>query len=242
MTNKITLKIITHNVYWFQGSSFTEEKPGDPLEEVLERLIEIYSRLNPDILCLQEVQSSKVAEYIAGKLQMKWFYVRGVLFPDYGGAVFLKENIEALKYQYSEKNAARMWQKLSIKLASGKTLTLCNLHLPSGRILGEKSFMYRLHDLKQVFSEGEDPDILVGDFNEPPRGPVYEYMLSRGYIDIARGEEPTTLGGLRVDYVWVHRRILKTILEYSVYKNILFAEKNIFLSDHYPIIAVIALE
>ncbi|RJS85708.1 hypothetical protein CW702_00780 [Candidatus Bathyarchaeota archaeon] len=241
MTSKVTLKIVTHNVYWFQGSSFAEEKPGEPLEEVLKRLIDIYSRLNPDILCLQEIQSDRAAEEIAEKLRMRYFYTKGVLFPYYGGAIFLKEGVKVLRYQYSKKNVTRMWQKLSVRLAPGKTVTLCNLHLPSGRLLGKESLMYRLRDLKQVLNEGVDPDIVVGDFNEPPHGPVYEYMLWKGYIDIAK-EEPTTLGETRVDYTWVHRRILKTILEYSVYRNILFAERNIFLSDHYPIIAVIALK
>ncbi|HDI75063.1 MAG: hypothetical protein DRJ52_10220 [Thermoprotei archaeon] len=242
MNAKNILKIVSHNAFWFQGSSFTGEKPGEPSKEVLERLIEIYSLLNPDVLCLQEVQSRKVAEDISEKLNMKWFYAPGVLFREYGGAIFLKRYINVLDYQYSRENITRMWQKLKIKLASGETLVLCNIHLPSGRLLGEKSSTYRLHDLEQVFIKGEYPDIIVGDFNEPPWGLVYEYMLAKEYTDIAMGEEPTILRGLRVDYIWVRKKVLKTVLDYFVYKNMLLTEKNIFLSDHYPIVAVIALE
>ena len=89
---------------------------------------------------------------------------------------------------------------------------------------------------------GARPDVVVGDFNEPPGGQTSRYMARQGYCDAAvvagQAFRPTGLGGGRGDYIWIDQMLRERLIEYGV-----LAKESMrapgsgteFLSDHFPL-------
>lgn len=122
-------------------------------------------------------------------------------------------------------------------------MRVCNIHLPSQRQLGpERASRQRLAELAVVIERTPPPDIVAGDFNEPPGGDSSKYMLEHGYSDPAllknKAALPTNLGNGRGDYIWVHQDLCSQIVEYEVLGKdecaITGADKQ-YLSDHIPL-------
>lgn len=56
------IRLVSHNAFWFQGVPFPSDEPGEPQPEVLEGLLTVYRALEPNLLCLQEVQPVECAQ------------------------------------------------------------------------------------------------------------------------------------------------------------------------------------
>ena len=88
----------------------------------------------------------------------------------------------------------------------------------------------------------DNPDLVMGDFNEPPDGPV-DKLLARGeYVDAAvhtgQTSRPTNLSGKRGDRIFVHARILHRLKAYgtlSAEDLALDSGGKTSLSDHLPL-------
>jgi endonuclease/exonuclease/phosphatase family metal-dependent hydrolase len=62
----------------------------------------------------------------------------------------------------------------------------------------------RFAELRQgVECDGERPDVIAGDFNEPPGGATGRWLESQGYIDAVATHQPTRLDKGRFDYIWI---------------------------------------
>lgn len=237
--------VLSHNVFWFQGSAFPTDTPPAPDGGILKRLCAIYREVNPDIICLQEIQNQRTLELVSEHLGMLGCYCPGTTLPQYGGAVLWYRHV-ARQVRTSQKSALktqRMWQVVEVG-GDGHCLRICNAHLPSEAQLGpERAAEQRLAELQDLIRSCETGlDIIVGDFNERPGGPVGELLERHGYIDAAvlsdRADVPTNIGGGRGDYTWVKRQMCEPMLTYDVAgrQELACGEAGKeYLSDHLPL-------
>jgi endonuclease/exonuclease/phosphatase family metal-dependent hydrolase len=233
------LRILCHNVFWFQGAPFEPEMPGKPQGRVFEALVELYKGLNADVICLQEIQSETVFGDLKIALGMDGEYCRGGVLKQYGGTMMWKTGCRVTPYDWSNDPPQRMWQQARVPETG--VLRVCNVHLPSNRQLGrERSKLRRIEELRSATQVG--PQVFLGDFNEPPGGPVSDFMGSLGYMDAAemtgRSKDPTSLNGNRGDQIWVSRFARDRMVGYGVL-SARGLETSVVgkthLSDHLPL-------
>ena len=136
-----------------------------------------------------------------------------------------------------------MWQIVEVN-AGDRCLQICNIHLPSGRQLGPAgAASKRTTELQEAIESClVKLDIVAGDFNEQPGGPVSRCMESHDYADSAmlsgRDGVPTNIGQGRGDYIWVKRSMSTRLLEYDVATRECLAREDAgeqYLSDHLPL-------
>ena len=237
--------VLSHNVFWFQGVPFPTDRPPAPDLEVLNRLCAIYRKINPDVICLQEIQSRETLEMVSEHLGMTGCYCAGTTLPQYGGAVLWHPNDGRQDHnsQESAVKTQRMWQTVEVKV-DDRSLRICNIHLPSERQLGrERAAAQRMTELQDMIRGCETGlDIIAGDFNEQPAGPASECLERHGYVDAAvlldSSDDPTNIGGGRGDYIWIKRQTANCVLTYDVAGKQELAFRDTgkqYLSDHYPL-------
>lgn len=239
------LTVLSHNVFWFQGYPFPTDTPPAPDDGILERLCTIYRAVEPDIICLQEIQSRNTFEWIAEHMGMHGCYCPGKTLPQYGGAV-LWHGLAARQVRSSQDSAfkaQRVWQIVEVE-GEGTCLRICNVHLPSARQLGpERAAEQRIAELQDLLRSGEKaPDIIAGDFNEQPGGPTGRYLEHHGYADAAvishSASKPTAVGGGRGDYAWIKQQAGTGGPRYDVAAKSALACGDTgkqYLSDHLPL-------
>ena len=237
--------LLSHNAFWFQGVPFATDSPPERAKETLSRLCVLYRSADPDVVCLQEIQSRETFEAASERLDMPGCYCRGKDLPQYGGAVFWRAGCgrEIHNAHRSAGRTQRMWQTVEVS-GNDRRLRICNVHLPSGRQLGpERAARQRLAEIEaSVRSCEAGPDLVVGDFNEQPGGAVGECLENHGYADAAvlsgSAGMSTSIGGGRGDYIWVNSAVRDRSPSYEV------AEKSAlaccgsgiqYLSDHLPL-------
>ena len=239
------LTILSHNTFWFQGVPFLSDIPPEPDVGILRQLCDIYREVSPDIICLQEIQSQKTFELVSEYLEMPGCYNSGVMFPQYGGAVFWRPHVGRQIYNShcSSLKTQRIWQIVELK-TDNRHLRICNIHLPSNRHLGsEQAAVQRISELQDViWNSGERPDIILGDFNEIPGNSTGTFLKTQDYIDTAilsnNGNIHTNISDKRGDYIWIDKQMTNCTLKYDVTtkQNLAFnAIDKQYLSDHLPL-------
>jgi len=237
--------ILSHNTFWFQGYPFRKDNPDKPDREILNRICTIYKDIKPDIICLQEIQNLETFQIVSDKLEMPGCYCPGIELPQYGGSVFWQPDGGRLIFDSNSSSfrTQRMWQIVEFG-DSNNLFKICNIHLPSKRQLGpERAEEQRLTELKDsIQSVKTELDIIAGDFNEQPNGPLSKYLESQDYLDTAiislSTEAVTTIGGSRSDNIWINKKIEDKFLKFNFVHKKDFAHHNDgkeFLSDHLPI-------
>ncbi|MBI3828714.1 MAG: endonuclease/exonuclease/phosphatase family protein [Planctomycetes bacterium] len=237
--------LITHNAYWFQGMPFEGTAPGAPRAEIAAGLAKLYRKYGANALCLQEVQSNDAYAEIAVALGLEGQYRPGRTYAQYGGAVLWGQGEAAANDGAAAAPVERFWVKARLVLASGEWLALANVHLPSGRQSSkDEAAQSRLAELRGMLGAGPRPDVVAGDFNEPPGGGVQRLMEAEGYADLAvhfgHGETDTHTRkhARRIDYVWVREPLLKRARSYHVPEPAELAlGGGRYLSDHLPVVA-----
>jgi endonuclease/exonuclease/phosphatase family metal-dependent hydrolase len=236
------LTILTHNAFWFQGVPFPTDRPGRPLPGIMEALVEIYRRLGADVLCVQEIRDEETFGRLAAALRMAGGYTPGGVLSQYGGAALWRQGRFLEDSRLQEPRPQRMWQLADVWAGQGPPIRVCNVHLPSSRQLGAGAEGQRLKELSCVIEREVRPGVVLGDFNEPPGGPVCQYMAGKGYSDAAaltgQGFRPTGLGDGRGDYIWVERTLRQALMEYGAMPKHLTAANHAgreYLSDHLPV-------
>jgi len=239
------IRFVSHNVFWFQGSSFATDEPPSPRGEIVEALCALYREMRADVLCLQEVQSEAAARRIADFLDMEWIFRPGGGHPQYGGAVFSRWPMRELPLEGAFV-VDRTLLRVEVRPREARPYCLVNIHLPSHRQHGvEGGQKRRLEELGRVVGEVKT-DMLLGDFNERPGGPCSMLLREGGrYHDVAiacfAGEMPTNLSkppGFRGDQIWLSNSRNGDLAGYfcvSRKRLSLRHEPGTFLSDHLPI-------
>ncbi len=238
----VLFRIVCHNAFWFQGYPFRDEIPPDPDTGVLDSLCRIYRSIEPDVICLQEVQGRHAFEMICGRLGMSGSYCPGSELTQYGGAM-LWHNGRGDAVSDSSSSGAEVQRVFQIAEFTGPDIQLriCNIHLPSQRQLGPRlAAERRIRDLVEAVKL--EPDLVVGDFNEPPGRSVGKRLERMGFVDSAgvlgHGNVSTSLGGGRGDFIWVREELSGCLREYGVIgKKELDSRGSMYryLSDHLPL-------
>jgi endonuclease/exonuclease/phosphatase (EEP) superfamily protein YafD len=242
-------RILSHNVYWFQGHPFKGDQPPGPNIDVIAALASLYQSLAPNLLCLQEIQSLQTASLLSDRLHIPAFYTPGRQLPQYGGAS-LSANAQIVGDSTSSTPAPqRIWQTLKIPFADTH-LTIANIHLPSARQLpGAQAAAQRIIELQSILTLHPDTHILLGDFNESAfggvPGPVSDFLTSQGFLDAAvtvpSADLPTNVTGVknrRGDQIWLKNTLAPALVGYGVVTepDMRTTLPDItHLSDHFPL-------
>jgi exonuclease III len=237
--------ILNQNVYWFQGYPAGDPEKIELNQNVFQKLISIYKSIAPDIIFLQEIQSTDVAQLTATALNMNYFYTPGEEINRYGGLVLYQKNLElkllklnlAVQFQ-------RFYQLVELQIQN-KTFRLCNVHLPSNAQLSEEQALEkRRQELQAIFNSSFPPDLICGDLNENENQntPSVNFVLGQKYFDAishnTQANRNTKIKGKRGDYIFLKNdcaSILKSFYtidleDYKIKNNDAF-----HLSDHFPI-------
>lgn len=252
------IRILCHNVFWFQGVPFATDQPGAAQPEILAALIQLYISMKVDLLCLQEIQNEgtarAVAERVDGDLGAHLLYRPGNVHRQYGALILSRWPLKELPNPPTP-SLDRVIIRVQVQLDGSKPFVLSNVHLPSGRQRGpEGGRAQRLAEIPVAMGIAEGcthrTDVIVGDFNERPDGPCAELLKAGGYQDAAvlcgAGEEPSTLSGSRGDQIWVAEQPTQARLFVESYfvvpkEGLAIGSATgpstgkTFLSDHLPI-------
>jgi endonuclease/exonuclease/phosphatase family metal-dependent hydrolase len=137
----------------------------------------------------------------------------------------------------------RAWQVVEVPRAAGGELLVANVHLPSNRQLGdEAAARKRIAELVEILDCGSRPEVMLGDLNEQPGGPLGAFLRESGYRDVAvlTASEGigTTPKNRRGDQIWVAEPLSAAVAGYGA-----VAEEEMrteipgkeHLSDHFPL-------
>ncbi|MCX7590929.1 MAG: endonuclease/exonuclease/phosphatase family protein [Kiritimatiellae bacterium] len=235
------LRILTHNVFWFQGVPFDTDQPGPVNQTVWDECLSVYFRLKSTILCFQEVQNEAVARSLAAALGLSHYYTAGRELKQYGGCILAGAGKLIASSNSAGSLFQRMWQILAYETSTGKVITIANVHLPSDRqIEPAEAAQKRVDELRQVLALA--PDILCGDLNERPHGRVTMELEAAGYRDCAEfthnEDRSTSIGARRTDYIWVRSCLAGRVCGYGLVPFHSFLSKapgKTFISDHLPL-------
>ena len=235
------MRILSHNVYWFQGVPFDTDQPGAPNTDILGRLTACYAKIEPDVLCFQELQSVEAFDALKGALGMDGVYRAGGILTQYGGGVFYTDGAPFMDNSLAQVPAQRVWQIVEVQM-DGESFKVGNVHLPSSRQLGqEAAALKRVAEIDEVLEC--KPDVVVGDWNELPGGPLTDRMTEAGYVDAAvaagHGDVSSSIGDKRGDQIWILASHRDRLSGYGAVSVDDFAadgvEGKTHLSDHLPI-------
>jgi endonuclease/exonuclease/phosphatase family metal-dependent hydrolase len=240
------MRVLTHNVYWFQGhpSLWGEERVAER-PEVLRALGQFYASAEVEVLCLQEVHRSDLAQAIAQELGMTaWLHAPGGLRPDYGGVIMCRR--EAHLRDCTQVDGAPPHERIHLRAAiqwDGIQLELAMIHLPSNRFADsvDAGDAARIGELERMFAEQPRPNVIVGDMNSLPDSLPYRFMQDSGYTDAvgSMGDDATLEH--RVDYVWIdnkyaHRLEAAAVLDHDLLRRTSPHDPTWQLSDHPPLL------
>jgi endonuclease/exonuclease/phosphatase (EEP) superfamily protein YafD len=234
-------RIVSHNVFWFQGRPFAPDTPGASEPRILAALAALHRRLNPDLLCLQEIQGQAAFRLTLAALGLEGAYSPGGALPQYGAASFWRSGRLLADSGREAPRPQRVWQLAEV--SAGGRLAVANCHLPSSRhIPEEEAAKCRITEVGTVLSGPRRPDVILGDFNEQPGGGLGRFLSAQGYLDAAvltgRQGLGTTPGGNRGDQIWVRRELAPAVTGYGVtgepeMRTELPGKQH--LSDHFPL-------
>ena len=247
----MTITLITHNVYWFQGCPRRwSDDQRRPHPGVVEEFVRLYEELRPDVLCLQEVPSRQVVDTLQTHLDMDGHYVPGGIRTEYGGAVLWRD-LEVSTQDLSRTVVCpdRVFERMCMQVqipVQGKILNLVNVHLSSDRYAPERvGEPIRMAEVRALFSVNPGAEVIVGDFNATPDSPVHRYMEDQGLVDLGLGDEENSVDGKRIDYIWVAEKCRSAAVGYRMMTEDEIrcreAPPPAGLSDHCPVIAQLEL-
>lgn len=238
----VILRIVTFNVFWLQGSSYPDYRPGPPQQDVLEAVAVLVRQLVPDLLCVQELQSAEAAGSLAATLGMtNWFYSPGQL-PDrrqYGGGVFAA----GTDWRLSAVDDSRL-DRFAVKAVRPRDgLCVANVHLRSDRFEpADRAGAARREELAAVLETSPQPAVICGDFNSRWASDLWDGLRERGYFDAAEraGQAAafTSIGHGQGDRIWIHRDLAPGFVSAEVIaKDRFLVRKGEYVSDHLPVVA-----
>lgn len=237
-------KILSHNVYWFQGCPFIGDRPGPPNGKVFEELCGLYQQASAAILCLQEVQCEQTALSVSRAMKMDVTYTPGNISRPYGSLIATNLGSITHDEDLSPSRFERSFSVAEIAVCSS-TLKVGCVHLTSGRQTGASGApaVRRAEITEFLETHGSTTDVLAGDFNENPDGDVAKILKDSGFLDSATlfGMESiatTVHSPNRRDIIWIKEHLRERILDYGVMREEIMlsnGQKMNSLSDHCPL-------
>lgn len=237
------IKILSQNIFWFQGVPFESDQPGDANSSVINKLVEIYQPLDIQLFCFQEIQSQKTVDSLIKALTFKGVYTSGNQMSQYGGSALSQFHLKPIQTQ--EFKFDRLCQLFTFS-HNETHLKVANVHLPSNRHLGpEGSRKKKLEEMGSLLSAHQDIDIVCGDFNDYHDSEIYCFMMESGFTDSAKffnmDDQSTSISEKfkRGDFIWIKSNLEKNMKHYEVIPKNNLVPVGInkeYLSDHLPVI------
>jgi endonuclease/exonuclease/phosphatase family metal-dependent hydrolase len=241
----VSVTIVTHNAYWFQAApTLWPEERAAARPEVIDRLVEFYAGLAPDLLCLQEVPDEQVAAELAGRLGMRFCFAKGGKLATYGAAVFIRTDTGDLRNLTTQAGPAERTCLRAAMHGGCGVLNVLAVHLPSNRYAPfEQAERRRVAELTAALNLVGEVDVVVGDFNSTPGSTPYRFMIERRFRDAAEmggcADRPTGAKH-RVDYIWLGPRVARVFGGFRVLGpegfEVELGGRERMLSDHYPLV------
>ena len=234
------MRILSLNAFWFQGVPFEGTDPPAPRPHVVSRVAAALRPLTPDVLCLQEIQSSDALRPVKAEFPelAHQAYSTGAVFPQYGVAVLSRRPTALIS---STERLVPPPQR-AFQVSWVNALTIAHIHLPSGRQEGvEQAARLRVAELRRILEAAPGIDVWAGDVNEPPGGGVDGFWAENGFVDAAeftgQDHHPTAASGQnRGDRIAVRRALTERLIAYGVMPVRMFlGPEGRPLSDHLPL-------
>ncbi|HPU83929.1 MAG TPA: endonuclease/exonuclease/phosphatase family protein [Candidatus Latescibacteria bacterium] len=241
------MRIVVHNVYWFQGcpSRWGAERVA-AAPAVFDGLVELYASLSPDVICLQEVQNPDLVATAAKKLGMaSWIHARGGVKTDYGGAILTRNPSEMRDLTSNGSEPPHERVHVRAQVTNGKDiLEIACVHLPSNRFAGspEEGSRARVAEVEQVLRCSPVPDIVVGDMNFRKGSEPYLLMKSSGYVNAGETDVAEDSPERKGDHIWLLPAAVRRLERFFVVTGEPFVQTDADgtvwrLSDHHPLVA-----
>lgn len=258
-----SIKIVSYNVGRF--STPARRFQGEGQAACADSVTEYLKSVDPDIICFQEVQlrdASAARSWVASRFP--GYYIEYYIYPDnsgaYGNLTLSRFPIrDKGKLDFGKSSNLAIWSEYEI---AGRRIRVYNCHFQSysislSRVAKSLSGDYRKtvadteekmkasikrrpEQVEAVIKHAQEsavPSVVAGDFNDNPLSYTY-WRLSRGrkdtFVEAGKGAGATYRGLwplLRIDY----------ILYPEEFRAVSHSVPHKSYSDHYPIIAEIAL-
>ncbi|NLJ74704.1 MAG: hypothetical protein GX331_06880 [Firmicutes bacterium] len=247
-SERTVFSVMTYNIRCGRGKD-------DVLD--LDRIGQIITQSKAKLVGLQEVdrynplrsQNVHQAEHLAKKTNMRYVYSPAILtrtslkgedkWAGFGNAVLTSLPIERQDKIVLPKHNTRENRSLAVvdTVIDGKPLTFISTHLG----LSEKERLIHIEIIADYIEKKPNPVVLVGDWNEQPGSPTYNY-ITQILVDAAietEKELPTFAyhspdpyqANARIDFIFVSPEI--HVHDLRVLNN--------WASDHLPVIADLSL-
>lgn len=224
-------------------------------------------KINPDILCLQEVKDKTMAYELADKLEMSCYFIS--YGNDEGGICLLSAYpiIEKEDWMYVNAQYAAIQYNL-------KTLGIVNTHLPWDSVIKREKYISKI--VSRLAEKNCDYVFVLGDFNSGNDSDVfrmlkgecslYEIEANPCYYDLAlastevnetavkstldfrnnpRFHDNTIEINQRFDRIFFRNTYpvkFPRLVECDIFGTKVYSEINLCASDHYGVYAVIESE
>ena len=237
------MKIVTLNTWGMSG----------PYETRWDYLLEELQRIQPDVICFQEVFEPTLVRKIE-----ECFQFSGVASHEAGLVILTRFSISShqdLKYQTKSplEEYERHALSASLTTQSGPLLVV-NTHL-AWKPEDEKTRLNQVKELIAAVEKKESHALLAGDFNDTPESKPVKTIKAAGFIDLFESLHPDERGltwdnknpfmkehaiklpDRRIDFLFAHKKLLANTspLKCEVVFNL--PDKNgIYPSDHYGVV------
>jgi endonuclease/exonuclease/phosphatase family metal-dependent hydrolase len=127
LSDKKTLKVASWNIAWLSSHKYNERKQAD-----YDKLAAYATKLNADVIALQEVESAEWAEKVFGDDYDFYFSTRDWV-QRVGVAVKKSSGLKVISQEYKALNLDRVRSGMQVTLSrNNKEFTLLAVHLKSG--------------------------------------------------------------------------------------------------------------
>ena len=231
-----TLKIMTYNVH------IGEDKNGT---SNLLRLVESIRRADPDVLCLQESDMSRIAfsnmdlvRFVAENLNMYSYYGPKTVSGVYGVATLSKYPIEFAETYFmpSGTHSHRVITRTDISIGS-ELITFYNTHF--GLIPEER---YPQAKFVRDLTLGSTRTFMMGDFNTKPNETEYLFFTT-GFLDSWLEKNPTGING--TGFNGDTNRFPRRRIDYILFNGFTCNSVEVLTwadeSDHWPVFGIYTL-
>lgn len=233
-SERVTMKIMTYNIRHGLGADEVQS---------IDRILEVISAEEPDILILNEVdrgnsRSGNIMQpdYIAEKLEMMFVFGPTEDRRDYGNAVLSKFPIvHHESFDLKQPKWMRALQRGCVKVTvdvSGTLVDVYGTHLGLG---GFQEIQSELGHIYEVFKENKRPSVIAGDFNIQygelqycVKGLFDDFISSNHFLEKDILTFPSDFLSAQIDYI---------LLSSGLNPVEVFTVQSLS-SDHLPVICV----
>jgi endonuclease/exonuclease/phosphatase family metal-dependent hydrolase len=237
--NQESIKILSYNIHYGIGMD-------DKVD--LGRIAKVILSKDPDIVGLQEIGDSAMAEELGRLTGMKFVFGQSLGRMDgYGDAVLSKHPFEWVNNYSIPSASSSRYQAMGIDVdlsniyKEGTKVRFINTHFDWLSTIGSQEARLATVEVIEKGFFAEDPGIpaiLTGDINAIPDSAPLKKLVQKGWVNEALGKELKTIGPKnprkQIDYVLIRPKESWKVIDVEVLDAPM-------ASDHLPILMTLEL-